>query len=406
MTSTTSEVHLDEAFMADPQALYARLRAEGRPVVRAVMPRGLPMWLVTGYQDVRAALADPRLAKNYAGVDAAIRRHTGPDSPPQYFEQLNETMITSDPPNHTRLRKLVTRGFTARAITRMRPSIEQIASELAEDLRRAGADGEPVDLIETFAYPLPMAVGCQMFGVPDEDREDFRNWSNILTSAAAPDEFESAADAFAEYLAGLVASKRALPGDDMLSAVVAGGEDDQLTDPEAVAMAFLLLSAGHETTVNMISSGVLALLRNPDQLARLRADWSLLPRAVEEFLRWESPVNLATMRYTTEPVTFSDVEIPAGEVVLLSLGAANRDPECYERPDEVDVARNGATNLAFGHGLHYCLGAPLARMQGEIAFRTLLERFPRLALAGTPTELTWRDSPTVRGLTRLPVRLG
>jgi cytochrome P450 len=405
MTSTASEVHLDEAFMADPQALYARLRAEGRPVVRAIMPRGLPVWLVTSYREVRAGLADARLAKNFAGIDAAIKRYTGPDSPPQYFEQLNETMITSDPPGHTRLRRLVMRGFTARAVNALRPSIERIAGELADDLARAGQEG-PVDLIETFAYPLPMAVSCQMFGVPDEDRDDFRNWSNTLTSAADPDAFESAADAFAQYLAGLVASKRARPGEDMLSAIVGGGEDDRLSDAEAVAMAFLLLSAGHETTVNMISSGVLALLRNPDQLARLRADWSLLPRAVEEFLRWESPVNLATMRYTTEPVTMAGVEIPANEVVLLSLGAANRDPEAYEHPDDVDVARNGATNLAFGHGLHYCLGAPLARMQGEIAFRTLLERFPGLALAGTPGALVWRDSPTVRGLTRLPVRLG
>jgi cytochrome P450 len=406
MTSTTSgAVHLDEAFMADPQALYARLRSEGRQVVRAVMPRGLPVWLVTGYRDVRAALADPRLAKSHAGVDAAIKRHTGPDSPPQYFEQLNETMITSDPPNHTRLRKLVLRGFTGRAVAALRPAIEQIATGLADDMQRA-ADNGVVDLIETYAYPLPMAVSCQMFGVPDEDRDDFRNWSNILTSAAEPDEFESAADAFANYLAGLVASKRAQPGEDMLSAIVAGGEDDRLTDAEAVAMAFLLLSAGHETTVNMISSGTLALLANPDQLARVSADHSLLPNAVEEFLRWESPVNLATMRYTTEQITIAGVEIGAGEIVLLALGAANRDPDYCERPDEVDVTRNAAPNVAFGYGVHYCLGVSLARLQGEIAFRTLLTRFPQMSLVDAPSVLTWRDSPTVRGLTRLRVHLG
>ncbi|ONI81491.1 cytochrome [Actinosynnema sp. ALI-1.44] len=406
MTSTTSEaVHLDEAFMADPHALYARLRAEGRQVVRAVMPRGLPVWLVTSYRDVRAALADPRLAKSHAGVDAAIKRHTGPDSPPQYFEQLNETMITSDPPNHTRLRKLVLRGFTGRAVAALRPAIDQIATGLADDIARAAGNGV-VDLIETFAYPLPMAVSCQMFGVPDEDRADFRTWANILTSAAEPDEFEAAADAFANYLAGLVTSKRAQPGDDMLSAIVAGGEDDRLTDAEAVAMAFLLLSAGHETTVNMISSGTLALLTNADQLARVSADHSLLPGAVEEFLRWESPVNLATMRYTTEPITIAGVEIGAGEIVLLALGAANRDPDYCERPDEVDVTRDIAPNVAFGYGVHYCLGVSLARLQGEIAFRTLLTRFPRMSLVDPPNTLTWRDSPTVRGLTHLRVRLG
>jgi cytochrome P450 len=192
----------------------------------------------------------------------------------------------------------------------------------------------------------------------------------------------------------------------MLSAIVAGGEDDRLTDAEAVAMAFLLLSAGHETTVNMISSGTLALLANPDQLARVSADHSLLPNAVEEFLRWESPVNLATMRYTTEQITIAGVEIGAGEIVLLALGAANRDPDYCERPDEVDVTRNAAPNVAFGYGVHYCLGVSLARLQGEIAFRTLLTRFPQMSLVDAPSVLTWRDSPTVRGLTRLRVHLG
>lgn len=408
MTSGTADnpVRLDEAFMADPHALYTLLRAQRRPVVRAVMPRGLPVWLVTSYRDVRAGLGDPRLAKGFAGMDEVITRHTDPDNPGRYLEQLNETMLTSDPPGHTRLRKLVSRGFTARTIGGMNPSIEVIARDLAQGMRDAVGSGE-IDLIENFAYPIPMSVICQLFGVPDADRDGFRDWSNTLTSAAGPEEFERAADALADYLAGLVDRKRAHPEGDMLSVIVARGEDaDQLSDPEAVAMAFLLMTAGHETTVNLIGNGVLALLYFPDQLAKLRADRSLLPRAVEEFLRWESPVNLATMRYTTEPVVIAGIEIPEGEVVVLSLGSANRDPERYGNSDEVDVARGDAPNLAFGYGIHYCLGARLARMEAEIAFSTLLDHFPRLSLACPSEGLTWRDSPLVRGLTRLPVRLG
>jgi cytochrome P450 len=405
-------IQLDDSFTADPHALYELLRQE-RPVTQARMPLGMRIWLVTRYDDVRAALVDPRLAKDSTGLNEIFERRThDAQHRARLSQELSAHMLNSDPPDHTRLRKLVSRGFTARAIGRLRPRIEQIAAELTEAMAArlaavgSGADAAAVDLIDAFAFPLPMTVICEILGVPGGRRYDFRAWSNTLLSSAPLEERAASAAAMAQYLTQLVADKRAHPGEDVLSAVVAASEDaDQLSDHEAVSMAFLLLVAGHETTVNLIGNGMLALLRNPGQLAQLRADPSLVPGAVEEFLRLDGPVNLATMRFSAEPVTIAGTEIPAGEIVLLALGSANRDPAHYERPDELDVHRDTG-NLAFGHGIHHCLGAPLARLEGEIAFRELLDRFPDLALAGEPGELSWRDSTLFRGLDRLPVRLG
>ncbi|MCU1651044.1 MAG: Cytochrome [Pseudonocardia sp.] len=405
-------IQLDDSFTADPHVLYELLRQE-RPVTQARMPLGMRIWLVTRYDDVRAALVDPRLAKDSGGLNEIFERRThDAQHRARLSQELSAHMLNSDPPDHTRLRRLVSRGFTARAIGRLRPRIEQIAAELTEAMAArlaavgSGADAAAVDLIDAFAFPLPMTVICEILGVPGGRRYDFRAWSNTLLSSAPLEERAAAAAAMAQYLTQLVADKRAHPGEDVLSAVVAASEDaDQLSDHEAVSMAFLLLVAGHETTVNLIGNGMLALLRNPGQLEQLRADPSLVPSAVEEFLRLDGPVNLATMRFSAEPVTIAGTEIPAGEIVLLALGSANRDPAHYERPDELDV-RRGTGNLAFGHGIHHCLGAPLARLEGEIAFRALLDRFPDLELAGEPGELSWRNSTLFRGLDRLPVRLG
>jgi cytochrome P450 len=407
-SSTTSAVdevvELDAAFFADPYGRYARLRAE-RPVARARTPVGLPVWLVTRYDDVRQALNDPRLAKDAGGFARVLSAQPVPPERRTVFaEELTRHMLSSDPPDHTRLRKLVSRAFTVRAIAGMRPRIEELAAGLAD---RMAAGPPEVDLLDAFAFPLPMAVICDLLGVPDAERTSFRSWSNTLLSSDGPAADRSAAAAaMARYLGALVAEKRARPADDMLSAIVAASEDaDRLSPDETVAMAFLLLVAGHETTVNLIGNGVLALFRHPDRLAELRADPDLTPRAVEEFLRYDGPVDLATFRHTTEPVEIGGTTIPAGEVVLVALASADRDPDRFPVPDELDLHREPAGHLAFGHGLHHCLGAPLARLEGDVAFRTLLARFPDLALAGDPDELTWRASLLMRGLTRLPVRL-
>jgi cytochrome P450 len=251
-----------------------------------------------------------------------------------------------------------------------------------------------------------MTVICEILGVPDDRRTEFGTWSHEILAPTSPQRHAAASVTMADYLKELVAAKLAEPGKDILSEALAADENgDRLSDVEATGMASLLLVAGHETTVNLIGSGMLALFRDPEQLARLRADRALLPGAIEEFLRLDSPVNVTTMRFTAEPVIIGDTEIPAGEIVLLAIGSANRDPEVFAQPEDLDVERKRGHSLAFGHGIHYCLGAALARLEGEIAFRVLLDELPALTLAVDPSTLTWHNSILLRGLVRLPVRL-
>jgi cytochrome P450 len=396
---TQRPVRLDDGFFADPDALYRTLRPE-RPVVRALAPNDLPVWLVTRYADVRQALHDPRLAKDARRIPELITRNAV--APPRAFaESLVQHMLNADPPDHTRLRRLVGKAFTMRAIARLRPRIEQVAAELADAMAAAGPT---VDLLDAFAFPLPMTVICEILGVPPGRRDEFRNWSSTLVSRAPDEERGAAAAAMAGFLGELVARKAAQPGEDILSEIVRASEDgDSLSAGETTAMAFLLLVAGHETTVNLIGNGMLALLRHPDQLTRLRADPDLVRNAVEEFLRFDGPVNLATFRFTTEPVTIAGTTIPEGEFVLVSLIGANRDPDRFPGADRLDVTRDASGHLAFGFGIHHCLGAPLARLEGEVAFRTLLHRFPEMTLDGEPGP--YRASTVIHGLARLPVRL-
>jgi cytochrome P450 len=391
---------LDGTFFDDPEALYRELRAD-RPVARAVAPNGMTFWIVSRYADARHALNDPRLSKDARRIPDLLAENA--DAPPAraLAESLVQHMLNADPPDHTRLRKLVGKAFTMRAIARLRPRIEELAGELADAMAAAGPS---LDLLDEFAFPLPMTVICEILGVPQERREEFRNWSNTLLSGASDEERGAAAGAMAQFLSQLVADKAAHPGDDMLSDIVRASEDgDTLSPGETTAMAFLLLVAGHETTVNLIGNGMLALLRHPDQLARLRGNPDLVPGAVEEFLRYDGPVNLATFRFTTEPVEIAGTTIPKGDFVLVSLLGANRDEERFAAADELDVERDASGHLAFGYGIHHCLGAPLARLEGEIAFRTLLDRFPDIALDGEPG--AFRTSTLIHGLTRLPVRV-
>ncbi len=285
MRSVDEPIRLDLDYIQDPHTVADLMRPEG-PVRPAIMPRGLRVWLVTSYADARALLADPRVSKDYRKAQPLFqRRASTPDRPAAYFtESLVAHMLNTDPPDHTRLRKLVNKAFTARTVAGLRPRIEQITGELLDEMARA----DTVDLRESLAFPLPITVICELLGIPEKERDTFRDWSTVLVSSLPGEEIRDASSKMAEYLTGLIAAKRAAPAEDLLSGLVhATDEGDQLSETELVSMAFLLLLAGHETTVNLIGNGVLALLRNPEQLAALRADPGLLPNAVEEFLRYE-----------------------------------------------------------------------------------------------------------------------
>ena len=401
---TESEALPAEQFGADfyqnPHAYFARMREE-RPVAPARLPNGERAWLVTRYVDVRAALADPRLHKDW-------RKLASPDwVPDEVTGYLSMHLLNADPPDHTRLRKLVSKAFTMRRVAGLRPRIEAITAALLDAIEaRAAADEETIDLIAAFAFPLPVTVICELLGIPARDQDQFRAWSNaVVASEGEPGSFRAAGVAMFSYFTALIADKRANPADDMVSALIeARDSGDSLDERELVAMLFLLLIAGHETTTNLIASGTLALLTNTGELERLRADPALLPGAVDELLRFVNPLNHATERFTLEPVEIGGVTIPAREWVFCATAAANHDDGRFLGAGHLDVGRDAAGHVAFGHGIHFCLGAPLARLEGEVAFGALLSRFPSLSLAADPSSLRWRSSSLIHGLETLPVR--
>ncbi|GAA3578927.1 cytochrome P450 [Amycolatopsis ultiminotia] len=394
---------IDERFMQHTHEWLAEQRGPVCPVHTAW---GWPSYLITGYEDARAALTDPRVSKNNQGAHELMAAKLGEENLGAGFgELLSANMLNSDPPDHTRLRKLVNKAFTSRTVARLRPRVEEITGELLDEMARH----EQLDLMAAFALPLPITVICELLGVRPEDRGEFSGWSNTLLSGGGeePAVIEDAAARMQGYLVKLVEDKRVEPAEDLLSELVqATDEGDALSEQELVGMAFLLLVAGHETTVNLIGNATLALLRAPDQAAKLRAEPSLLPGAVEEFLRFDGPINIATIRYTTEDVAVGGTTIPAGEFVRVSLLAANRDEGRFPDPADLDVTRPAGGHLAFGHGIHYCVGAPLARLEAEVALGSLLNRFPDLALAVPEEQLRYRSSTLVHGLRELPVRLG
>jgi cytochrome P450 len=383
---------LGTVFSSDPYSVYAKLREQG-PVHRVRTDASGEFWLVVGRSEARAALTDPRLSND-------VRHSSAWEDDGGNAVGLN--MVQTDPPQHTRLRQLVAREFTSGRIEAMRPGIQKVADELLDAMLPLGR----VDLVEAYALQLPLAVICELLGVPAEDRITFHDWYLKSTDPSDPEAAGAAFMAISGYLANLIEGKRGTPGDDLLSALVPSmeGEGDTLSAEEMIGMAFLLLVAGYETAANLISSGTLALLRHPAQLEAIRADWSLLGNAVEEILRFDGPVETAAFRFTKEPVEIAGTLIPAGEPVAVALAAASHDGGHFADPDAFDIRRDTRGHLAFGHGVHHCLGAPLARLEGAIAFRTLFERCPDLALDIDATELTWRPSLMLRGLHSLPVR--
>jgi len=393
--------------LADPYPFYRTLRASNPvfrlPVGDAASPG---VWLLTRHADVHAVLRDARFSvdRRRARIirDNIDRLPIGMALGP---EGGLRTMLVMDPPDHTRVRGLVSKAFTPRRVAALRPRIEQIVEELLGEAGERGA----MDLIADFAAPLPAIVIAELLGVPAEDHRKFKQWSTELVTAvgtgnplAMREHFEKALGQLIAYLRGIIAERRRATRDDLISAMIEAQEErDALTDAELVATSNLLLLAGHETTTNLIGNGTLALLRNPDQLARLRAQPALLHTAIEEMLRYDSPVQ-ATVRVATEDVELGGQKIPAEALVITGIGAANRDPAVFDDPEGLDLGRADNRHLSFGFGVHFCLGASLARLEAEVAFGALLERLPRLELA--TESVSYRSNMILRGLTALPVR--
>lgn len=388
-------------FKANPFPFYAQLRKE-EPVYSLDMPDKQVGWLVTRYDDVSNVLRDPRLSKDRLIALSPEERKNLPWFF-KFFEPLMRNMLGQDPPEHTRLRGLVQKAFSPRLVEQLRGRIEKLSNNLLDDIQREGR----LDLLARYALPVPVTIIAEMLGVPLSDQRKFRRWSNrLVANASLRDVMFSIPSVimFSRYLRTLIEQRRASPGDDLITALIQAEESgDKLTEQELISMFFLLLIAGHETTVNLIASGTLALLQNPDQLERLRKDPSLIEPAVEELLRYTSPVDIATERVAKEPVTIAGTTIQRGEIVFASITSANRDETHFKAPDTLDITREPNKHLSFGFGIHYCLGAPLARLEGQIALRALIERLPKLRLAKPAESLRWRKGVLLRGLEKLPV---
>jgi cytochrome P450 len=390
-------------FKANPHPFYAHLRAES-PVWRTKLSDKRTAWLVTRYEDVLGVLNDDRFAKDPLNAQDPQQRAESPWVP-GFLRPLEQNMLDLDDPDHRRLRNLVSRAFTPRLIGGLRGRVETICRELLDATERNGG----VELVHDYALPLPATVIAELLGVPAADHRKFHRWSNRLVSISSGRDLWRAlpaALAFIRYLRKMSERRRVSPADDLMSALVQAEQDgDKLDQDELLAMSFLLLVAGHETTVNLIASGTLALLEHPEQLEELRSDPLCVKPAVEELLRYTSPVEIATERYARQDLEVSGTEIPRGELVLAVLGSANRDEQYFDAPNDLDLRRDPNRHLAFGRGgIHHCLGAPLARMEGQIAIATLLQRLPNLRIATDPESLRWNRGLFLRGLQKLPIR--
>ncbi|QUC58742.1 cytochrome P450 [Streptomyces sp. A2-16] len=384
----------DPRFLQDPYPTYAAMRSSCPVQPLPTGSGGHPGYVVTGYAEAREALGDARLSKDTAAFFA------GKKSRRRLHPAVAHTMLATDPPRHTRLRKLVTKAFTNGAVAQLRPFIARVTDELLDQW----PVGERFDFVAALAVPLPVIVICELLGVPAGDRPAVRRWSGELFAAGRPDVIDAASHSMADYMTGLVAAKRLDPGDCFLDRLIAARDGaERLSEEELVSLAVLLLVAGHETTTNFLGNAALALLQRPAELDRLRQDPDDVPAVLDELLRFDSPVSTATFRYTTEAVTLGGVDIPAGVPVLVALGAANRDPVRFPSPDLLDLDRDAAAHLGFGHGIHRCVGAPLAKAEAEIALRAVLTRFPGIRLAVPSDRLQWRRTRLVRGLAALPV---
>ncbi|MFJ5952580.1 cytochrome P450 [Streptomyces noursei] len=382
-----------DALLPTPHPGYAKLRTAA-PVHHTTTPDGEPVWIVTRYAEVRAALADPRLSLNKA--NARTKGEYVSSMPPE----LDAHLLNMDPPDHTRLRRLVSTAFTPRRVEELRDRVQSVTDDLLD-----AASGPTMDVMTALANPLPMSVICELLGIPPDARQDFRAWTNALLSPVpgAATDSRTAMRSMYRFLRDVITDKRRQPTDDLLSAMIeARDEHDRLTESELVSMAFLILFAGYDNAVHLIGNAALGLLLHPDVLRAVRGGRTPVRAVVEETLRWNPPFPLGVRRFALKDLTIGGTDIPAGGRVWVSLISANRDEREFMSPDDFDPARTPG-HLAFGHGIHYCLGAPLARLEAEIAIGTLLRRFPQLKLAVPADELAWWPSFQKRGLRQLPI---
>ncbi|NMI03326.1 cytochrome P450 [Paenibacillus sp. SZ31] len=380
-------------FTHNPYPVYEKLRKE-EPVFRVMFPHGEFGWIITRYEDAVQILKDPRFTKD-------IAKRYGPENQSIFVNN----MLFSDPPDHRRLRGLVQKAFTPKLIADMRSHIQEIADDLLDNL----ASQEKMNLIDDFAFPLPIIVISEILGVPLEDQDKFRMWSNSIIDASSSEHaemFEQHAREFTEYLNAWFDKVRKDPGNDLISQLVTAEDSgQQLSENELLGVVSLLIIAGHETTVNLIGNGILALLEHPEQRELLIKQPELIHKAIEEMLRYNGPVEFSTSRWALEDIEFRGQHIAQGELVIVALDSANRDEQQFKDADVFDITREKSSHLAFGTGIHLCLGAPLARLEGEIAVSTLLNRFPNMQLQTDVNELEWRPGMIVRGVKEIPVQL-
>jgi cytochrome P450 len=392
----------------NPFPLFAAVR-QLAPVHAVTLADGHDAWLVVGYDEARVALNEPRFSKD---MHAALATGDGVVAEGLPGPSFARHMLSVDPPDHSRLRRLVSTAFTPRRVEALRPRVQAIVDDLLDAIAAAGPQAR-VDLVAGFAFPMPFTVICELLGVPQPDRAALgKGLIELLVPYSTPAEYakaKAASDAVVGMLEALVEAKQADPGDDLVSGLISARDgDERLSTQELLSTIFQLIVAGHDTTASLIGNSIVALLENPVQLDELRSDPAKLATAVEELLRYDAPVPHSTFRYAVAPVDIGGVTIPAGAQVIICLAAANRDDTQYEAPEQLDLSRAETRHLAFGHGIHHCLGAPLARMEGQIALGSLLRRFPELRLAVPASDLHWGhgDGLVLRGLSELPVIAG
>lgn len=395
----------DPSFHENPELTFQELRNKA-PIQKIILDDGFPVWLISKFNDATEVLRDPRFIKSPNNLRTSdkdpLKGKTKRASPAYILRRFH--MLANDPPDHTRLRGFAQKAFTPKIIKEMRPRIQQITNELIDKIQT----NRKYDFIDDFAYQLPIIVIAELLGLPVEDREKLRNWSDVLIEVQVTEKnkqsIEESSEAFVSYLNNVFALRRKNPGNDLISTFLKlESADDHLTENELYATIFLLIIAGHETTVNLISNGMHSLLSHPKQLNLLKNNPDLIHSAIEEILRYNGPVINSTMRLAAEDILINGIKIKKGEGVLVIFLSANQDETKFDNSLSFDITRKKNKHLAFGYGIHFCIGAPLARLECEIAINTILDRLPNIKFDPTSDSLEWRASNIIRGLKKFPV---